>query len=127
MFEEIIAKDIANRKSIAKIVLSLMEDDEKCRINDKYLYSRTVEELASIKNLPLDDDINAVIRVFKQSSNPALLNYETVIRSRQKIQELHPLLRNKEKELIRQAKEEADRQLYYYDNLFKADWFRLWF
>lgn len=127
MFEEIIAKDIANRKSIAKIVLSLMEEDEKCRINDKYLYSRTVEKLASIKNLPLDDDINAVIRVFKQSSNPALLNYETVIRSRQKIQELYPLLRNKEKELIRQAKEEADRQLYYYDNLFKADWFRLWF
>lgn len=121
MFEEIIAKDIANRKSIAKIVLFLMEEDEKCRINDKYLYSRTVETLASIKNLPLDDDINAVIRVFKQSNNPALLNYETVIRSRQKIQELYPLLRNKDKELIRQAKEEADRQLYYYDNLFKAD------
>lgn len=121
MFEEIIAKDIANRKSIARVVLFLMEEDENCRINDKYLYSRTVEALASIKNLPLDDDINAVIRVFKQSSNPALLNYETVIRSRQKIQELYPLLRNKEKELIRQAKEEAERQLYYYDNLFKAD------
>lgn len=121
MYEDIIKLEIKKAKSIARIAFCLMADDEKCRIDDNYLYSRVIEANASNKNLPLDDDIRAVINVFKYSSSPALLNYETVIRSRQKIQELNPLLRNKEKELIRQAKEEADRQLYYYDNLFKAD------
>ena len=121
MYDYIINQEIKKAKSIARIAFCLMSDDEKCRIDDNYLYSRVIEVNASNKNLPLDDDIRAVINAFKHSSSPALLNYETVIRSRQKIQELNPSLRNAEKERIRQAKEEADRVLYYYDNLFKAD------
>lgn len=121
MYDYIINQEIKKAKSIASIEFLLVSDDEKCRIDDNYLYSRTIEAYASNKNLPLDDDLKTVINVFKYSSNPALLNYETVKRNRQKIQELHPSLRNAEKERIRQAKEEAYRELYYYNNLFKAD------
>lgn len=55
-----------------------------------------------------------VIDTFKNSNNPALLNYATVKRSRQKIQEHNPNLRSEEQI----KKDLAEMYANYYGSLY---------
>lgn len=95
---------------VQKVVYSCMLDDERCRKDDDYLYGKAIETIASNKGIPINNDMKAVIKIFKQSNNPALLNYATVKRSRQRIQELSPELRSNEQ---RRKELEEIHRLYY--------------
>lgn len=95
---------------VQKVVYSCMLDDERCRKDDDYLYGKAIEKIASNKGIPLSNDIKIVVKVFKDSNSPALLNYATVRRSRQRIQELTPELRSNEQ---RKKELEEIHRLYY--------------
>lgn len=95
---------------VQKVVYSCMLDDERCRKDDDYLYGKAIEKIASNKGIPLSNDIKIVVKVFKDSDSPALLNYATVRRSRQRIQELTPELRSNEQ---RKKELEEIHRLYY--------------
>lgn len=96
MNNDILIQELEKTQVIEKVVHSLLLDDEKCRSNDNYLFARVIEIMAHNKGLPIDANMQTVIDTFKSSGNPTLLNYATVKRSRQKIQEHNPNLRSEE-------------------------------
>lgn len=96
MNKDILIQELEKTQVIEKAVHSLLLDDEKCRSNDNYLFGKVIEIIANNKGLPIDTNMQIVIDTFKNSNNPALLNYATVKRSRQKIQEHNPNLKSEE-------------------------------
>jgi predicted transcriptional regulator len=75
---------------VSELVESLLVKDKKCRENDGYLYFKVLDEISNsngidIKNVSVQDFLlNMHGRVFPI--------FETVRRTRQKAQELHPEL-----------------------------------
>lgn len=114
MNKDFLIQELEKTQVIEKVVHSLLLDDEKCRSNDNYLFGKAIEIMAHNKDLPIDANMQTVIDTFKNSSNPALLNYATVKRSRQKIQEHNPTLRSEEQI----KKDLAEMYSNYYGSLF---------
>ncbi len=96
MNKDILIQELEKTQVIEKIVHSLLLDDEKCRSNDNYLFGKTIETMAHNKELSISKEMQILIDAFKNSNDPILLNYATVKRSRQKIQEHNPNLRSEE-------------------------------
>lgn len=114
MNKDILIQELEKTQVIEKIVHSLLLDDEKCRSNDNYLFGKAIEIMANNRGLPIDADMQTVIDTFKNSNNPILLNYATVKRSRQKIQEHNPNLRSEEQI----KKDLAEMYANYYGSLY---------
>lgn len=114
MNKDILIQELEKTQVIEKAVHSLLLDDEKCRSNDNYLFGKVIEIIANNKGLPIDANMQIVIDTFKNSNNPALLNYATVKRSRQKIQEHNPNLRSEEQI----KKDLAEMYANYYGSLY---------
>jgi len=114
MNNNILIQELEKTQVIEKAVHSLLLNDEKCRSNDNYLFGRVIEVIANNKGLPIDANMQIVIDTFKNSNNPALLNYATVKRSRQKIQERNPNLKSEEQI----KKDLAEMYAYYYGSLY---------
>lgn len=114
MNKDILIQELEKTQVIEKIVHSLLLDDEKCRSNDNYLFGKVIEIIANNKGLPIDANMQIVIDTFKNSNNPALLNYATVKRSRQKIQEHNPNLKSEEQI----KKDLAEMYAHYYGSLY---------
>lgn len=114
MNDDILKQELEKTQTIEKAVYTLLLDDERCRSNDNYLYGKTVELIAHNKGLQINEEMQTVINVFKNSNNPVLLNYATVKRSRQKTQEHNKSLRSEEQI----KKDLAEMYANYYGSLF---------
>lgn len=78
-------------KSIKELVRSILERDENARNNDNYLYLRVLQETAKNKVLPHPHDITMELFLLKMS-DWGFPPFESVRRSRQKVQEECPWL-----------------------------------
>jgi hypothetical protein len=82
-------------KSVTKIVKAILEQDAQTRNSDSYLYLKVIEHMdvvfgTQVRFLPLD--------VFlKHMGDLSIPNFETVRRTRQKVQSAYPELRACEK------------------------------
>lgn len=82
-------------KSVTKIVKAILEEDPQMRNSDSYLYLKVIEHMdvvfgTQVRFLPLD----VFLRHMGDLSIP---NFETVRRTRQKVQQTFPELRACEK------------------------------
>ena len=114
MNNDILIQELEKTQVIEKVVHSLMNNDEKCRSNDNYLFGRTIETMAHNKGLPISKEMQTLIDAFKNSNDPILLNYATVKRSRQKFQQHIPALRSEE----HIKKDLAEMYANYYGSLY---------
>lgn len=77
-------------KTVSKLVKSIMEENKQSRNSDNILYLKVLEYHAQQRNVDLDSmGVPAFLMEMKQHGFPA---FETVRRSRQKIQETYPEL-----------------------------------
>lgn len=74
----------------SELVKALMEQDEKCRNSDSYLYLRVVTVVA--ERLDIDLRNVTIYDFLMELHGTALPPFETVRRARQKVQERHPEL-----------------------------------
>ena len=81
-------------KSVRKLVKSILEADEKARNSDDYLYSMVV--VCYGLTYGIDMTKVSLIRFFTMRNEWDIPGFETVRRSRQKIQQHFPELRAKE-------------------------------
>ena len=72
------------------LVRSILEKDEKCRNSDSLLYLRVVTTVANRKGIDIDEI--SVPRFLLTLHDAGFPGFETVRRTRQKIQQHHPEL-----------------------------------
>lgn len=72
------------------MVKALLEDDERCRNSDSYLYLKVVSEVADIKGIDLRSV--SIPYFLLNLHGKAFPPFETVRRARQKVQARHPEL-----------------------------------
>lgn len=91
-----------------ELVKFLLEDDERCRNSDSYLYLQVVKVVAIKKDIDLK---SITIPDFLLSMGDVFPPFETVRRTRQKVQQHHPeLCANERVEAFRAENEKAFRE-----------------
>ena len=92
----------------SEFVKILLEDDERCRNSDSYLYLQVVKVVAIKRGIDLR---NVTIPEFLMSMGDVFPPFETVRRARQKVQQHYPELRANERvEAFRTENERAFRE-----------------
>ncbi len=77
-------------KNTTALVKSIMEQDKQCRNSDSFLYLKVLSAVAKQKGIDIE---KMTVPFFLQNLHGAgLPGFETVRRSRQKIQQHHPEL-----------------------------------
>ena len=74
---------------ISNMVKILLEDDERCRNSDSYLYLQIVKDTAAMNGIDLR---NVTVPDFLLSMGKEFPPFETVRRTRQKVQATYPEL-----------------------------------
>ena len=93
---------------ISNMVKKLLEDDERCRNSDSYLYLQVVKDTAAMKGIDLR---NVTVPDFLLSMGDVFPPFETVRRTRQKVQQHSPeLFANERVEAFRAENEKAFRE-----------------
>lgn len=92
-----------------KLVKVILEQDKRARNSDNYLYYKVIEYVAEARGL---DTRNINICDFWLQWYWAFPNVETVRRSRQKIQRLHPELRASQRTKVLRAAQEREFRAY---------------
>jgi hypothetical protein len=91
-----------------ELVKFLLEDDERCRNSDSYLYLQVVKVVAIKKGIDLK---SVTIPDFLLSMGDVFPPFETVRRTRQKVQQHHPeLCANERVEAFRAENEKMFRE-----------------
>jgi predicted HAD superfamily hydrolase len=101
-------KNKNNLVKMSELVEELLIKDEKCRNSDAYLYFQVLDTVSKQKGIDIN---NMTVPEFllKMHGN-ALPIFETIRRTRQKVQELHPeLCPSDNAKLIRKKKESEFR------------------
>lgn len=95
-------------KTTAHLVKAILEQDEKARSSDNYLYLKVVQHCGACRGVPVD---NMPLSDFLLNmSDMGIPGFETVRRTRQKIQREFPELASAEAvQGFREAREEAFR------------------
>ena len=83
-------------KTTTKLVKSILEVDKRARNSDSILYLRVLERIAAEYNLSLDMSIKAFLKYLALAPNP-YPKFESVRRTRQKVQATFPELASAEK------------------------------
>lgn len=79
-----------NIKQTTKLVKAILEQDERCRNSDSFLYFRVLSAVADRKGVVIDD---MTVPYFLLNMHGTVFPpFESVRRSRQKVQEQHPEL-----------------------------------
>lgn len=76
-------------KNITKLVITLLETDERCRNSDNYLYYCIIKTLAFEFGIPIEN-IKVTDFLLDVDRSRVFPPFETVRRSRQKVQEHRP-------------------------------------
>lgn len=77
-------------KNTTALVKSILEQDEQCRNSDSFLYLKVLTVLGKQKGIGIDD--MSVPYFLMHMQGTAFPGFETVRRTRQKIQQHHPEL-----------------------------------
>ena len=97
-------------ETIKNLVQSILEKDEQARNNDNYLYLRVLQTISREENRPHPHDITAEF-FFLNMSAYGFPPFESVRRTRQKVQQEHPELAScKKVEELRSENEETYRE-----------------
>ena len=97
-------------ETIKQLVRSILEKDKQARNNDNYLYLRVLQTIAKEENRPHPHDITAEY-FFLNMSSFGFPPFESVRRTRQKVQQEHPELAScKKVEELRAENEETYRE-----------------
>ena len=77
-------------KNTTKLVKAILEEDKQARNSDSFLYLRVIEHIADLNDINLYGiSIPVFLVSMKENGFPA---FETVRRTRQKVQQHHPEL-----------------------------------
>lgn len=93
-----------------KLVKSILEKDEKARNSDNYLYYRILATVAKEKEIDIDSI--SIPKFLLDMSDLGFPPFETVRRTRQKLQETYPELAAREDVQIARADLEQDYREY---------------
>lgn len=97
-------------KSITKLVKIILDQDERARNSDSYLYLRVLSVFAESKGINLEEvKVPYFLLNLKDLGLPA---FESVRRTRQKVQEQHPELQSSARVQALRAEKEAEFRQY---------------
>lgn len=94
-----------NLKTVSALVKDILENDNKARNTDNHLYLRVLEHYSDQRGV--DIQVMTVPVFLKELDNHSFPGFETVRRSRQKVQATYPELAPSENVGKRRAKNEA--------------------
>ena len=77
--------DRINRKHLQKIILELLQNDDRCKADDIHLYCK-VAEIITKENGTYSAEVKQLIAILMKHSVLSLPNFKTVLRYRQKFQ-----------------------------------------
>lgn len=97
-------------KQVSKLVKMVLDQDEKARNSDNYLYYRILGIQG--KERGIDIDAISLPMFFKEMSDFGFAPFETVRRTRQKIQHDFPELRAKDEVVACRAEKETEFRAY---------------
>lgn len=94
-----------NLKTVSALVKSILEDDTKARNTDNHLYMKVLEHYSGLYGI--DVQVMTVPVLMKELDKHNFPGFETVRRSRQKVQATYPELAPSEAVGKRRVKNEA--------------------